>query len=84
MTASKPIYVLGTGLSRHDDGCGNALDDCMDLEGAQLFETPDAQVAHLWHEKDSFHAIDGNRLNPLVKDFSPRGHGNKKYPPRGA
>ena len=27
------------------DGCGNALDDCIDLEGAQLFETLDAQVA---------------------------------------
>ena len=62
------------------DGCGNSLDDCMDLDGAQLFETPDAEIAHLWHEKDSFYEIDGNRLKPLIKDFSPWGHGNKKYP----
>ena len=62
------------------DGCGNSLDDCTDLDGPQVFENPDPEIAHLWHEKDSFYEIDGDRLKPLVKDFSPWGHGNKHYP----
>jgi carbamoyltransferase len=62
------------------DGCGNSLDDCIDTDGALVFGTPDKDIAHLWHEKDSFYKIEGSRLKPLVKDFSPWGHGNKNYP----
>jgi carbamoyltransferase len=62
------------------DGCGSSFDDCMDLDGALVFEKPQGETTHLWNEKDSFYEMDGTRLKPLVKDFSPWGYGNKSYP----
>lgn len=62
------------------DGCGNSFDDCMDLEGAVIPETPQGEMMPLWNEKDSYYKADGDRLTPLFKDFSPWGLGIKGYP----
>jgi carbamoyltransferase len=62
------------------DGCGNSFDDCMDLGGAEIPEVPLGEMAPLWNEKDSYYKIDGDRLRPIYKDFSPWGLGAKGYP----
>ena len=54
------------------DGCGNAYDDCLDLEGALVPEIPEAPAfRQLSFEKDSYYAFDGRSLRPIYKDFSP-------------
>jgi carbamoyltransferase len=62
------------------DGCGNAFDDCMDLDGAAIPEVPQGEMAPLWNEKDSYYVSRDERLVPLYKDFSPWGLGIKGYP----
>jgi carbamoyltransferase len=62
------------------DGCGNAFDDCMDLDGATVLETPQNEAASLWNEKDSYYRADGGLMTPMIKDFSPWGTGIKGYP----
>ncbi|MDB5734609.1 MAG: transferase [Alphaproteobacteria bacterium] len=62
------------------DGCGNSFDDCIDLDGTTIPETPPQELASLWNEKDSYYRIAGTRLEPLYKDFSPWGAGMKNYP----
>ena len=62
------------------DGCGNAFDDCMDLDGAFVPERPAGDMAALWNEKDSYYRAGGDGLAPLYKDFSPWGAGMKNYP----
>lgn len=62
------------------DGCGNAFEDCMDLEGAVLAEQPQGDMAALWFEKDSYYAAAGTGLNAVFKDFSPFGRVNSDYP----
>lgn len=53
------------------DGCGNALDECTDLEGIELpFEVCD-DVRHLYYEKDSYYILRDGRLQTIHKDFSP-------------
>lgn len=61
------------------DGCGNAFDDCIDLDGALLPETPEGEMAPLWHEKDSYYCFDATGYRPVFKDFSPWGT-LKAYP----
>ena len=62
------------------DGCGNSFDDCIDLDGVEIPEAPEGEMAPLWNEKDSYYRTDGTRLMPLFKDFSPWGIGSKGYP----
>jgi carbamoyltransferase len=62
------------------DGCGSSFDDCIDLDGATIPETPPPELGSLWNEKDSYYRIAGTRLAPLYKDFSPWGAGMKGYP----
>ena len=61
------------------DGCGNAFDDCMDLDGARIPELPTEDLAPLWHEKDSYYRFDDAGHRALYKDFSPWGSGLKGY-----
>jgi carbamoyltransferase len=61
------------------DGCGNAYDECLDLDGATIPETPPAGARHLYHEKDSFYAFSEGRLRSVYKDFSPWGYGVREY-----
>src|SRR5262245_39844099 len=63
------------------DGCGNAYDECLDRDGAQVPVDPLApDVRHLYFEKDSFYVSEGDRLRPLFKDFSPWGKFIRGYP----
>jgi carbamoyltransferase len=62
------------------DGCGNAFEDCMDLEGAQLAECPEGDLASLWFEKDSYYAGSGTQITAKYKDFSPYGRIHCDYP----
>lgn len=50
------------------DGCGSPFEQCIDLEGAVLPDTP--ANAGTWCEKDSFYRFNGRNMVPLVKDFS--------------
>jgi carbamoyltransferase len=52
------------------DGCGSPFSRCADLAGADVPEPPPPRFAHLACEKDSFYALDGGDVVPLVKDFS--------------
>jgi carbamoyltransferase len=61
------------------DGCGNALDDCVDLEGATVPENPPPQLRHLYFEKDSYYLYGQGRLRPVYKDISEGGFGLKQY-----
>jgi carbamoyltransferase len=62
------------------DGCGNAFDDCMDLEGAELPERPQGDMAALWFEKDSYYAAAATGMQAIFKDFSPFGRIYSDYP----
>lgn len=62
------------------DGCGNAFEDCMDLEGAVLAEQPQGDMAALWFEKDSYYGAAGTGLSAVFKDFSPFGRIYSDYP----
>lgn len=62
------------------DGCGNAFEDCVDLDGAILPEQPSGDMAALWFEKDSYYAASGTTLQPVYKDFSPFGRIHCDYP----
>lgn len=62
------------------DGCGNAFEDCTDLEGAILPEQPVGDMAALWFEKDSYYAASGVQMQPRFKDFSPFGRFQCDYP----
>ncbi len=64
------------------DGCGNAYDDCIDLEGCTLPETPPEKLGHLFFEKDSYYRYEQGRLRPVYKDFSEGGYVLKQYPLR--
>lgn len=53
------------------DGCGNALDECTDLQGlGPPFEVDD-DVRHLYFEKDTYYLWREGRLQTVFKDFSP-------------
>lgn len=55
------------------DGCGNALDDCTDLQELELPFTVDEDARHLYFEKDSYYLWREGRLQTVFKDFSPWG-----------
>lgn len=63
------------------DGCGNALDECMDLEGATLPpDLPTDELRTLFFEKDSYYSFRDGKLTTIYKDFSPWGMANRRYP----
>lgn len=63
------------------DGCGNALDECMDLNGVLLpTDLPGAEYRPLFFEKDSFYIFRNGNLATIYKDFSPWGMGNRQCP----
>ncbi len=62
------------------DGCGNAFEDCMDLDGALLPERPEGELAALYFEKDSYYAALGSEIRAVFKDFSPLGRFQTDYP----
>lgn len=63
------------------DGCGNAYDECLDLQGAFVPDPPvPLELQQLYFEKDSYYAFAGGTLTPVYKDFSPWGIGNREYP----
>lgn len=62
------------------DGCGNAFEDCIDIEGTLLSERPEGDMAALWFEKDSFYAASDTSLRTICKDFSPFGRIYCDYP----
>ncbi len=51
------------------DGCGSPWQQCDDLAGAFIPADVNSS-ADLYAEKDSYYHFDGNKLNPLYKDFS--------------
>lgn len=61
------------------DGCGNAFEDCVDLDGV-LAECPPHELRTLWLEKDSYYVADTKGLATKYKDFSIWGKGISEYP----
>jgi predicted NodU family carbamoyl transferase len=61
------------------DGCGNALDECTDLEGVELPIDPQDDIRHLYFEKDSYYTWRDGRMQAVYKDFSPWGLSIKGY-----
>jgi carbamoyltransferase len=62
------------------DGCGNGLDECIDLGSGVVLEDPPTELRHLYFEKDSYYQFADNKLSMVVKDFSEWGTGIKNYP----
>jgi len=62
------------------DGCGNAFEDCMDLQGTALAEQPTGDMTALWFEKDSYYRAGNSTITPIFKDFSPWGLVATGYP----
>ena len=63
------------------DGCGNALDECIDLEGANVPEMPASlELRQLHFEKDSYYIYKNGQLTTVFKDFSPWGIANRHVP----
>jgi carbamoyltransferase len=63
------------------DGCGNALDECMDQDGALLPpDLPDGEYRSLFFEKDSYYTFRDGKLITNYKDFSLWGMGNRQCP----
>jgi len=63
------------------DGCGNALDECTDLQGQELSFEVDEDMRHLYFEKDSYYLWREGRLRTVFKDFSPWGSLFRKHHP---
>jgi carbamoyltransferase len=77
--------AIGTSLFEESavlviDGCGNALDDCIDLLGAIVTENPPDELRPLYFEKDSFYTFANGTMNSRIKDFSVWGIGIKGQP----
>lgn len=55
------------------DGCGSPYEQCIDSSEGLVLPENITQLAksQLWCEKDSFYHFDGQKLTPLLKDFSP-------------
>jgi len=63
------------------DGCGNALDECIDLDGAIVPDVPaQLEFRQLCFEKDSYYLFRDGQLKSVYKDFSPWGTSNRLYP----
>ncbi|WP_343635055.1 carbamoyltransferase C-terminal domain-containing protein [Fluviicola sp.] len=55
------------------DGCGSPYQQCMDVSQGTLFPANISRLSGtgMWCEKDSFYLFDGQKMTPLLKDFSP-------------
>lgn len=55
------------------DGCGSPYEQCIDSSEGFILPKNITQLtqSQLWCEKDSFYHFDGQKLTPLLKDFSP-------------
>lgn len=55
------------------DGCGSPYRQCMDVSQGTLFPADISSLSEtgMWCEKDSFYLFDGQKMIPLLKDFSP-------------
>jgi carbamoyltransferase len=62
------------------DGCGTALDDCIDLSDSVVTENPPNELRPLYFEKDSYYMFASNRMLSRYKDFSVWGMGVKDQP----
>lgn len=62
------------------DGCGNALDDCIDLSNSVVTENPPDEFRPLYFEKDSYYTFANNQMLSRYKDFSVWGMGVKDQP----
>ena len=62
------------------DGCGNSLDECIDLDGAIVPENPAPELRHLYCEKDSYYILKDGKLTTVFKDFSHWGQSVKEHP----
>ena len=62
------------------DGCGNAYDESLDRAPAPQLSLPDADLHHLYFEKDSYYSFEKNTLTPVFKDYSPWGYWIRDYP----
>jgi carbamoyltransferase len=63
------------------DGCGNALDECLDVQNATVpGDLPQGELRQIYFEKDSYYIFHDGRLVPVYKDFSPWGMGNRECP----
>ncbi|MFA0960227.1 carbamoyltransferase [Roseivirga sp. BDSF3-8] len=57
------------------DGCGNAYEDCIDVDGARIADKALIEkMPHLFLEKDSYYSYGKEGLTSLVKDFSEWGY----------
>ena len=62
------------------DGCGNAADECKDIDAVAAETVGDDDTRHLFFEKDSYYSYRAGQLQVIYKDFSPWGLGLKGYP----
>jgi carbamoyltransferase len=63
------------------DGCGNAADECIDLEGAILpSDLPTGDLRTLFFEKDSYYTFKAGEISSVYKDFSQWGTAIRSYP----
>lgn len=55
------------------DGCGSPYEQCSDVSQGTVLPENLKELAKngMWCEKDSFYFFDGQKLTPLLKDFSP-------------
>ncbi|MNJ88953.1 Decarbamoylnovobiocin carbamoyltransferase [compost metagenome] len=51
------------------DGCGSPHEQCTDVSQGTILS--EMTTDRMWCEKDSFYHFDGQKLTPLIKDFSP-------------
>jgi carbamoyltransferase len=62
------------------DNGGNSLDECLDLEEAEVPAKPDPELTPLYSEVDSFYHFTNDGYQTLFKDFSPLAMIRKPYP----
>lgn len=55
------------------DGCGNAYEDCVDVDPGTVVGSVPPGLGHIYFEKDSYYTSEGGTLRTVAKDFSPWG-----------
>lgn len=53
------------------DGCGNAYEDCIDVDPKTLMASIPPGLEHSYFEKDSYYTSQDETLQTVAKDFSP-------------
>jgi carbamoyltransferase len=53
------------------DGCGNAYEDCIDIDPGKLMSYIPPGLEHTYFEKDSYYTSQDGTLQTVAKDFSP-------------